>query len=126
MKITSVLMSGLLLLGCVCAGQSFAQEGQNEVKILNAEIISMDPDEGVLTVIGGYEAGELEGKEITLNVTDETVIFFEDEEIEIYDLITGDSLIIEHYTGEAGDIVVTKIHLEYDMTDAEEMEVNFE
>ncbi|MFA6636235.1 MAG: hypothetical protein WCV56_03910 [Candidatus Omnitrophota bacterium] len=125
MKIVRVLVSVMLL---VCAGNagSFAQEEQGDVMVLKAEIVSLDPEAGTLIVEGDEEAGDLAGKEIMLNVSGETVIFFEDEEIDLYDLMTGDNLTIEHYTDGSGEIVVTKIHLEYDFVEVEEDIYDFE
>ena len=123
MKITCVLMSVLLVSGCMGTMQSFAQEDSKDVMVLNADLLSVDPEEGVMIVQSSQDAGTA-GKEITLNVSGDTVILLEDEEIELYDLMTGDDLTIEHYIDETGDIVVTKIHLEYDMMDMEEMKIS--
>ena len=123
MKITSVLVSILLVLGCMGNVQSFAQENTQDVMTLSAELLSVDPEEGVL-VVKSTQDGDMDAKEITLNVSGDTVILLEDEEIELYDLMTGDNLTIEHYTDETGAIVVTKVHLEYDMMDVEETEIS--
>lgn len=126
MKITGVLMSVMLVLGCMVVGQCFAQEDQADIMLLNAEVVSIDPEEGVLVVAGTEGSGELEGKEITVNVSGETVMLLEDEEIELYDIMTGDDLIIEHYTNDDGNVVATKIHLTFDMMEIDETEIDIE
>jgi hypothetical protein len=125
MKIARVLISVMLL---VCAGNAgaFAQEEKGDIMVLKAEIVFLDHEAGTLVVEGYEETGDLAGKEIMLNVSGETVIFFEDEEIDLYDLMTGDSVTIEHYTGASGEIFVTKIHLEYNFEGMEEDIYDFE
>jgi hypothetical protein len=123
MKTKSVLVSVLLVLGCMVTTQSFAQEGQNDIMTLRAEIVSLDEEEGVLTVRKYEETGDLSEEEVELSVSGETLILLEDEEIGIYDLMTGDSITAEHYTGDSGDVVVTRIHLEYPDDYDEEIDV---
>lgn len=124
MRIAGVLMSVLLVFGCIGTASGFSQEAQGDITVLSAEIVSVDP-EGKILVVEGYEEAESpEGKEITLNLSDETVILLENEEIGLYDLMAGDSVTIEHYADASGKIIVTKVHLEYGDIDIEEEEVS--
>ena len=123
MKITSVLVSVFLVLGCMGMAQSFAQEDQRDVMMLSAEIVSLDAEEGILVVKSYVGTGDLSQEEIALDISGETVILLEDEEIEIYDLMTGDSVTIEHYTDDSRTLVATKVHLEYDLEDIEEVDI---
>ena len=121
MKITSILMFMLLVLGCMGISQSFSQEEQRGVSIMTAEIVSVDPEEGILVVKSYEESGELAGEEIILGVLADVDILLEDEDIELYDLMPGDSLTIESYSDEIGTVVVTKVHLESEDFDEEEI-----
>ncbi len=121
MKITSILMFMLLVLGCMGISQSFSQEEQRGVSIMTAEIVSVDPEEGILVVKSYEESGELAGEEITLGVLADVDILLEDEDIELYDLMPGDSLTIESYADETGTVVVTKVYLESEGFDEEEI-----
>jgi len=120
-KITSILMFMLLVLGCMGISQSFSQEEQRGVSIMTAEIVSVDPEEGILVVKSYEESGELAGEEIILGVLADVDILLEDEDIELYDLMPGDSLTIESYADETGTVVVTKVYLESEGFDEEEI-----
>ena len=88
---------------------------------MTAEIVSVDPEEGILVVKSYEESGELAGEEIILGVLADVDILLEDEDIELYDLMPGDSLTIESCADETGTVVVTKVHLESEGFDEEEI-----
>lgn len=126
MKLAGVLMSLLLVLGYTDGVVSYAQEGQGEIKAMDVELLEIDADGRVLTVAESASSDGAAREEISLDVPADALILLDGEEIELYDLITGDSLTVEHYVDRAGKIVVTKVHLNFDMLEIEEDEFVYE